>query len=187
VMQTAIRQIASWKNQGFSVVPVSVNLSALQFFQEGFYESVENSLQESGIPASLLELELTERVAMEDSMLTLDRLNRLHALGVNLSIDDFGTGYSSLSYLKRYPIHKIKIDKSFIDGLPDDAEDAAIVTAIIGMAKGLDFKTLAEGVESREQLAFLQQQGCDEMQGYLFSKPVSAVEATALLQKEIDI
>jgi len=120
-------------------------------------------------------------------MLTLDRLNRLHALGVNLSIDDFGTGYSSLSYLKRYPIHKIKIDKSFIDGLPDDTEDAAIVTAIIGMAKGLDFKTLAEGVESREQLAFLQQHGCDEMQGYLFSRPVSADEAAALLQKEIDI
>jgi EAL domain-containing protein (putative c-di-GMP-specific phosphodiesterase class I) len=126
---------------------------------------------------------MTESIAMEDSERTIRVLSQLSELGVNLSIDDFGTGYSSLSYLKRFKIDKLKIDQSFIRDMENHPEDAAIIVAIIGMAKALKFKTIAEGVETEQQLAFLQQNHCDEIQGYLFSKPVPAKQFELLLRK----
>lgn len=132
----------------------------------------------------MLELEMTEGIAMENSERTIGLLNRLHALGVSLSIDDFGTGYSSLSYLKRFKIDKLKIDQSFIRELSRDPEDEAIVSAIIGMAKSLSFKTIAEGVETRDQLEFLREKQCDEIQGYYFCKPLPANEFSELLSTQ---
>jgi EAL domain-containing protein (putative c-di-GMP-specific phosphodiesterase class I) len=129
----------------------------------------------------MVELELTESIAMDDSTFTIDMVARLHALGIGLSIDDFGTGYSSLSYLKRFKIDKLKIDQSFIRDLHSDPDDEAIVTAIIGLAKGLGFRTIAEGVETQEQLDFLRAHQCDEIQGYFYSKPVPADEFARLL------
>ena len=158
------------------VVPVAVNLSVVQFRQKSFYDEVFQALHSCGLDPALLELEITEGIAMDNSELTLSVLERLHTLGVSLAIDDFGIGYSSLNYLKRFQIEKLKIDQSFVRDLGKDPEDEAIVTAIIGMAKGLGFKTLAEGVETEEQLAFLRQHHCDEVQGFLFSKPLAPEE-----------
>jgi len=131
----------------------------------------------------LLELELTERIAMEDSSLTVEQIGKLRAMGVTLSIDDFGTGYSSLSYLKSYQIDKLKIDQSFVRGLGRDANDGSIVTAIIHMAHGLGFRTIAEGVETQAQLDYLRAKGCDEIQGYFFGHPVPAEDFASLLRR----
>jgi diguanylate cyclase (GGDEF)-like protein/PAS domain S-box-containing protein len=182
VLRTAIAQQADWCAAGLPVASVAVNLSAVQIFRTDFTAMVGSLLEEFGLPGAMLDLELTERIAMENSGKTLATLSDLHDRGVVLSIDDFGTGYSSLSYLKRYPVQKLKIDKSFVDGLADDPEDQAIVLAIIGMARGLGFQTVAEGVETREQLQFLQQHGCDEYQGYYFSKPLPPAELEKLLR-----
>ena len=163
------------------MVPVAVNLSVVQFRHEGLQTSVLQALQTSGLPPGMLELELTESVAMEDSEFTVTTINALKSLGVKLSIDDFGTGYSSLSYLKRFAVDKLKIDQSFVRGLNHDAEDEAIVTAVISLANSLGLHTIAEGVETEEQAAFLKASGCNEFQGYLFSKPVPAEALAALL------
>lgn len=183
VLRSAVQQVASWQRDGLNVVPVAVNLSALQFRQASLCKTVGAALQSSQLSPGLLELELTERVAMEDSSLTVDQIRKLRAMGVTLSIDDFGTGYSSLSYLKLYQIDKLKIDQTFVRGLGRDANDASIVTAIIHMAHGLGFRTIAEGVETQAQLDFLRAEGCDEMQGYFFSHPVSADEFATLLRR----
>jgi diguanylate cyclase (GGDEF)-like protein/PAS domain S-box-containing protein len=174
VLQTAIQQVADWQTSGLPIVPVAINLSAGQFRQDTFYQSVVQALCESKLDPAMLELELTENIAMENSERTTSLLDKLHALGVGLSIDDFGTGYSSLCYLKRFRINKLKIDQSFIRDLGRDPEDEAIVTAIIDMSRSLKFKTIAEGVETREQLDFLREKQCDEIQGFFFSKPVPA-------------
>lgn len=174
VMTEAIRQNAAWQRQGLDVVPVAVNLSIAQFRQATLVDMVSNVLQQHQLDPSYLELELTESIAMENIEFTIDTVERLHALGPRLSIDDFGTGYSSLSYLKRFQIDKLKIDQSFVRNLAHDANDEAIVIAIINMAKSLGFKVIAEGVETVEQLAFLRARQCDEIQGYLYSKPVPA-------------
>ena len=129
----------------------------------------------------MLELELTESVAMEDSQFTIEQINTLHALGVTLSIDDFGTGYSSLGYLKRYKIDKLKIDQSFVQDIEHDDDDSALVRTIIVLAHGLGFKTIAEGVETQAQVNFLRTHGCDEIQGYFFSKPLTADAFASLL------
>ena len=129
-----------------------------------------------------LELELTEGVALHDPQGAITMMNHLHERGIRMSIDDFGTGYSSLSHLKKFKVYKLKIDKSFVRDISTDAEDKAIVSAIINMARSLGLKTIAEGVETAEQLAFLQQQHCDEMQGYYFSKPVAPLEFQGLLE-----
>jgi EAL domain-containing protein (putative c-di-GMP-specific phosphodiesterase class I) len=155
----------------------------MQIYREDFAEMVSQMLADAGVPAELLDLELTERIAMESSGKTLATLADLHRRGVVLSIDDFGTGYSSLSYLKRYPVQKLKIDKSFVDGVAEDAEDQAIALAIIGVARGLGFRTIAEGVETEAQWQFLKDNGCDEFQGYYFSKPLPAEDFEALLRK----
>jgi diguanylate cyclase (GGDEF)-like protein/PAS domain S-box-containing protein len=181
VMDTAARQQAAWRAQGLPELSVAVNLSVVQLYKDNFCDTVATILRTHRLSHAMLDLELTERIAMEHSSRTITTLGRLQAMGVSLSIDDFGTGYSSLSYLKRYPVHKLKIDKSFVDGLPADAEDQAIVIAIIGIARGLGFKTVAEGVETKEQWDFLRAHGCDAYQGYYFSKPVEADAITELL------
>ena len=182
VLHTAVQQVADWQLAGLAVVPVAVNLSVVQFRQDTLYETVCQALRISKLEPSMLELEMTEGIAMENSDRTISVLNQLHGLGVSLSIDDFGTGYSSLSYLKRFKIDTLKIDQSFVRDLGRDPEDAAIVTAIIAMAHSLGFRTIAEGVETQEQLNFLREKQCDEIQGYFFSKPVPAEEFVQLLR-----
>lgn len=183
VLHEAVSQAVAWQAAGLRIVPVAVNISVAQFRQDALYQKVVHALDEHKLEPTLLELEITEGVAMENSERTTGMLDNLNALGVKLSIDDFGTGYSSLSYLKRYKIDKLKIDQSFIRDLGSDSEDDGIVTAIIGMAKSLGFKTIAEGVETREQLDFLKRKDCDEIQGYLFSKPVPAETFAELLRQ----
>jgi diguanylate cyclase (GGDEF)-like protein/PAS domain S-box-containing protein len=184
VLHTAIRQAVDWQAAGLPIVPVAVNLSVAQFRQDTLYQTVAQALRASKLDPAMLELEMTEGIAMENSQRTIEVLDQLHALGVALSIDDFGTGYSSLSYLKRFNIDKLKIDQSFVRDLGRDAEDTAIVTAIIGMAKGLGFGTIAEGVETQEQLDFLREKQCDEIQGYLFSRPLPAQMFAELLRND---
>lgn len=183
VLNTALQQLAKWQTEGLNIVPVAVNLSIVQFRQDSLFESICNALRLTKLDPALLELEMTESIAMENHERTIRVLDQLSALGVSLSIDDFGTGYSSLNYLKKFKINKLKIDQSFIRDMERHPEDAAIITAIIGMAKGLNFKTIAEGVETESQLAFLRQNHCDQIQGYLFSKPVPADVFEELLSK----
>lgn len=185
VLRTACAQAKQWRDDGLLPVPVAVNVSAVQFRQENFSAIVRSILLETGLPAEFLELELTESLLLsnEDVMFTI--LHELRDMGVKLAIDDFGTGYSSLSYLKRFRVNKLKIDRSFIRNIVFDPGDAAITTAIISMAKSLNLKVIAEGVENEAQMSFLREHHCDEMQGYLFSKPVTATEAAAMLQSSI--
>jgi EAL domain-containing protein (putative c-di-GMP-specific phosphodiesterase class I) len=150
---------------------MAVNLSARQFKDENLAQIVLAVLQDTGLDPSLLELELTEGTLMDNALATLATLEQLRGIGVFLSIDDFGTGYSSMSYLKRFDVRALKIDKSFISGLPQDSENAAITRAIIAMAHGLKMIVVAEGVETREQLDLLRHYGCDVAQGYLLGRP----------------
>lgn len=174
VLSQAVRQIALWHSRGLSI-PVAVNVSAVQFQQAHFVDRVASVVAVSGIPAALLELELTESILVHDADEALQRLHALARLGVRMSIDDFGTGYSSLAYLKRFPIDKLKIDRSFITGLPQDDSDAGIVHAILQMARALGMKVIAEGVETEAQRQFLHDAGCDEFQGYLFAPALDAL------------
>lgn len=171
VMKTAIRQAALW-NQNDVSLRMSINVSALQFQQANFVDSIAASLKENALSPDKIELELTESILIRDVEDTLKKLASLAELGVKLSIDDFGTGYSSLSYLKRFPINKLKIDRSFIDHLPTDESDVAIVTAIIHLAHALKLRVIAEGVETAQQREFLRELNCDELQGFLFSPAV---------------
>jgi len=159
--------------QGYKPIIISVNLSAVQFRHLNLLNTVATILEEIGLSPQYLELELTESVAMRDPKKAINIMNNLHNLGVRMSIDDFGTGYSSLSYLKKFKIYKLKIDQSFVRDISTDNEDKAIVSAIISMAKLLGYQTIAEGVETVEQLEYLTSQGCDEIQGYFYSKPLS--------------
>ena len=174
VLHTACAQNKAWQAAGLKPVCVAVNLSARQFRQQDLVELVTRILRETGLDAAYLELELTESMIMHDVEATIATLTRLKAIGVKFSIDDFGTGYSSLSYLKRFPIDFLKIDQSFVRDLTTDPDDAAITKTIISMAHDLGHKVIAEGVETEEQKSFLQLHHCDEMQGYLFSRPVPA-------------
>lgn len=173
VLKTACAQNRKWQEMGMPKVPVAVNISAMQFLQKDFKETVARVLHDSGLESGYLELELTESITVKEIDKTVHLLNELKMMGVLVSIDDFGTGYSSLSYLKRFPIDKLKIDQSFVRDIGTDADDAAIVQTIISMGHGLRLKVIAEGVETAEQLAFLKERGCDEIQGYYFSKPLT--------------
>jgi diguanylate cyclase (GGDEF)-like protein/PAS domain S-box-containing protein len=183
VLKTAINQQLVWQKSGLELVPVAVNLSVIQCRQPSLYDEVTAQLRESKLDPSMLELEITEGIAMESSEYIVDLLQRFHDLGIKLSIDDFGTGYSSLSYLKQFKVDKLKIDQSFIRDIASDKDDEAIVTAIIDMSKALGFKTIAEGVETQEQLEFLCAKQCDEIQGYYFSKPLPGDEITKILKQ----
>ncbi|MBE0627570.1 MAG: EAL domain-containing protein [Burkholderiales bacterium] len=178
VLREACRQNKAWQQAGFDAMPISVNVSAVQFRRGDLVAAVTRVLDETGLQARYLELELTEGLLM-DTEIVGAALAGLRALGVTITIDDFGTGYSSLSYLKRYPIDKLKIDRSFIGDLGTDVDDRAIAAAIINLAKTLNLTALAEGVERQEQLDFLRAHGCDEFQGYLAGNPVPAEEFAA--------
>lgn len=179
VLQAVTRQIAEWLRQGLNVVPVAVNVSARQCLGRSLVRRVSDALNRSGIEPSLLRLELTETTAMSDVDHVATLLADIHALGVSLSVDDFGTGYSSLSYLKCFPIDELKVDRSFVRDLVRDADDEAIVRATIALAHGLGMRVVAEGVENDEQLSRLSAQGCDVVQGYLFSRPLSSADLLA--------
>ncbi|HEY8098259.1 MAG TPA: EAL domain-containing protein [Methylobacter sp.] len=183
VLRCAVQQAKAWLEGGFGPLTMAVNLSAVQFRHPDLPELVTRILDEEGLPPEYLELELTEGVAMHNPQDAIAVMNNLHERGVRMSIDDFGTGYSSLSYLKKFKVHKLKIDQSFVCDVSTDTEDRAIISAIISLAKGLGLQTIAEGVETAEQLAFFREQGCDEMQGYLFSKPIPVEQFEALLKQ----
>ncbi|HET7776217.1 MAG TPA: EAL domain-containing protein, partial [Azospira sp.] len=183
VLETALRQLKAWMDQGLPLSQVAVNLSAIQFRQVGLPTMVQDLLAAVGLPASCLELELTESVMMENPGAAIRMLEMLHNAGVRISIDDFGTGYSSLSYLKRIRVDKLKIDQSFIRDLARESEDGAIIQAIISLAQTLNFTTIAEGVETEAQLDFLRTHRCDEIQGYLFSRPLPPEKIPEWLQR----
>jgi len=182
VIREVCRQCAAWRDDPHFDVPVSVNVSAVQFRQRGLEEVIESALAANAIPPAKLELELTESAIIEDVEQARGMLDRLKSRGIRLSVDDFGTGYSSLAYLRRLPIDRLKIDRSFVNDVTDDPEDAVITTAIIGMAKTLGLKTLAEGVETPAQLAFFRDRGCDEAQGYLLARPMAPDTLLAWLE-----
>jgi EAL domain-containing protein (putative c-di-GMP-specific phosphodiesterase class I) len=160
---------------------VAVNLSARQFLQPDAVALVESALQASGLAPERLEIEVTEPAVMTEVEEASARLRRLREIGVQLSLDDFGTGYSSLAHLKRFRFRRIKIDRSFVRGLPHDPDNAALVTAMLAMAHGLGLEVVAEGVETREELAFLEAQGCRAFQGYLFSPPLEPASVAPFL------
>lgn len=182
VLREAVRQIGAWKAQGLSPVPVAVNVSGKQLHHPDFMPRLEKILEGSGKIGEWLDLEITESTLMKDVELTISLLHELCNMGFELSVDDFGTGYSSFSYLTRFPIHTLKIDQSFVRGLPDMRSATAIVNAIAGMAKSLGLKTVAEGVETRAQADYLTAIGCDQLQGYFYGRPVPPAEFAGLLE-----
>jgi len=185
VLRTACAQAKVWQQEKEKAVPVAVNVSAVQFRQEGFCDMIKAVLQETGLDPHYLELELTESLLLSNEDVMFEVLGELQKMGVKLAIDDFGTGYSSLNYLKRLPVTKLKIDRTFIQDLAEGSDDAAITTAIINMAKCLKLKVTAEGVEREAQLSQLRKYGCDEAQGYFFGQPLSATEVTTKLTEHI--
>jgi diguanylate cyclase (GGDEF)-like protein/PAS domain S-box-containing protein len=173
VVRTACHQARKWRDEGLPAVTVAVNVSAVQFRQAGFCELIRRVLNETGLGPQYLELELTEGLLLANADVTLSVLKELKAMGLTLAIDDFGTGYSSFSYLRQFQVSKLKIDRSFIRDIAVNPDDAAIATAIISMAKSLNLKVIAEGVENEAQMSFLRSHLCDEIQGYYFSKPLA--------------
>lgn len=184
VLRTAVQQLKTWMDQGLPPMVMAVNLSAVQFRHPNLLDLVTSILAQAGVPAARLELELTEATAMDNPGNAITIMNRLHERGIRMSIDDFGTGYSSLSYLKKFKVYKLKIEQSFVRDLSHDADDKAIVTAIINLASSMGLQTIAEGVETASQLAYLRLQGCDEVQGYYFSHPVPADQFEAFVRQQ---
>jgi EAL domain-containing protein (putative c-di-GMP-specific phosphodiesterase class I) len=182
VLRTAVQQLKAWLDGGMAPITLSVNLSSVQFRHADLPELVTSILNEAQLPAHLLELELTEGVAMTDPLGAVAVMNNLHERGVRMSIDDFGTGYSSLSYLKKFRVYKVKIDQSFVHDITEDSDDKAIVSAIISMATSLGMQTIAEGVETEGQLEFLKAEGCTEVQGYYFSRPLPVEQFEAFMR-----
>jgi diguanylate cyclase (GGDEF)-like protein/PAS domain S-box-containing protein len=182
VIRAACAQLAEWRGAALEPLPIAVNLAAKQFTNGDLVTTVNAALAEHGVPAHLLELEVTESDAMQNPEAAIVKLGALRVSGVHVSIDDFGTGYSSLSYLKRFPVDKLKLDRSFVSGLPADAHDASIARAVITMAHSLGLEVVAEGVETNEQRDFLGERGCDQMQGYLLSRPLPPAEAARYLR-----
>jgi diguanylate cyclase (GGDEF)-like protein/PAS domain S-box-containing protein len=182
VLHEACRQARAWQDAGLPLLPLAVNVSAVEFRDDGFVEGLRAILSETGLEARYLELELTEGVLMEHAESTASVLKQLKMMGVHLVVDDFGTGYSSLSYLQQFPIDVLKIDQSFVHRITGDLDDSPIVSAIIDMGKNLKQRVIAEGIETQEQLAFLQAHHCTEGQGYLFSQPLAATQFAHLLQ-----
>jgi diguanylate cyclase (GGDEF)-like protein len=175
ILQEACRQMAEWKAAGSTVDRMSVNISTLQFQQPDFLKMVTQILETTGLPPEYLEIELTESI-VQDPERSVPLMEQIRAKGIRISLDDFGTGYSSLSYLHRFPISRIKIDKSFVQKLPDDVGSASIVRAIAQLGSSLSMKITAEGIETDSQLSFIQEQGCDEVQGFLTGRPIAAAD-----------
>jgi EAL domain-containing protein (putative c-di-GMP-specific phosphodiesterase class I) len=181
VLRTACSQVAQWRRRGQSSLRAAVNLSVRQLQHTELVARVQEILQETRLPADALELEITESIAMRNSGRAIDNLRALKTLGVRVSIDDLGTGYSSLSALRLFPIDTLKIDRSFVQGVPHNTDDSAIAAAVIALGNTLGVNVVAEGVERPEQLAFFREQGCAEWQGYLLARPVTAAECEGLL------
>jgi diguanylate cyclase (GGDEF)-like protein/PAS domain S-box-containing protein len=182
VLHTACQQAKTWLDEGLGEISVAVNISGEQLRQAHFVDQVAGALADSGLPPGMLELEITESTAMAEPEIMVSRLTELKRMGIDLSIDDFGTGYSSLAYLQRFPVDRLKVDRSFVCHVVSSANDAGIVTAMIAMAHQLSFEIIAEGVETEDQLAFLRTHACDEVQGYLISPPLSAEHFAAWLR-----
>jgi EAL domain-containing protein (putative c-di-GMP-specific phosphodiesterase class I) len=180
----ACRQNKAWQDAGLPPIKVCVNVSARQFAEKNFVNRVVNALEKSGLDARHLELELTESLIMRDIGQAITTMNGLQRLGVQIAIDDFGTGYSSLSALKTFPVARLKIDKSFIQGLPSNVDDRAVTTAVISLGKKLNLRIVAEGVENDDQIAFLRKNKCDELQGFHFSRPIPPEQIGAFLHKQ---
>lgn len=174
VMREACRQNMAWQQAGLQALPIAINLSAVHFKQAGLLRDVRQTLKDHALPAHCLELELTESSIMQDASTTVATMQQLKQVGVMLALDDFGTGYSSLSQLKGLPLDNLKLDQSFVRGLPEDRDDLAICTAVIAMGQALGLKVIAEGVETAAQLAVLHSLGCDVGQGYFFARPMPA-------------
>jgi len=185
VMRTACIQGAAWLASGLEI-SVGVNLSARQFTQPNLFETIRIILEETGFPAHLLDLELTESVVMQQGSETIAILHQLRQLGITISLDDFGTGYSSLSYLQQFPINTLKIDRSFVKDITGKTGEGTLASAIIAMAHSLRMKVIGEGVESAEQLAFLQERQCHMIQGYYFSKPLPSHAVTELMHSNLE-
>jgi EAL domain-containing protein (putative c-di-GMP-specific phosphodiesterase class I) len=187
VLREACRQAKAWQDARLPLVQMAVNVSTVEFRSDDFLEGVRAILEETCLEPRYLELELTESILMQHVEFTAPVLHKLKAMGVRLAVDDFGTGYSSLSYLRQFPIDTLKIDQSFVREIDANTDDAPIITAVINMAKSLKHRVLAEGVETVEQLAFLQAHGCDKAQGYYFSSPVPAANFAKLLETGISV
>ncbi|MCB1716444.1 MAG: EAL domain-containing protein, partial [Candidatus Competibacteraceae bacterium] len=183
VLRTACAQARHWHEAGLPTFTLAVNISSVQFLQQDFAESVNTILNETRLEPTRLVLEITEGALIQNTTRTHALLQTIKARGVNLAIDDFGTGYSSLTYLKTFPVDILKIDRSFVQDMTADHASAELVFAIIALARALGLRTVAEGVETAEQLALLQTQQCDEVQGYYFSRPLPEAAITALLQE----
>jgi diguanylate cyclase (GGDEF)-like protein len=187
VLRTACLQAKAWQENDGPFTRVAVNVSPRQFLENDLFQTIKEVLAETGLKPSSLELEITESAVMQDPERTLHVLQQLHDLGIQLSIDDFGTGYSSLTYLRRFPVHSVKIDRSFVLDIPGDEGSMTLVRAIIGLAHELKLTVTAEGVETEEQLTLLKQLNCDEIQGYIAYRPLSLDKLEELLAKEMEI
>lgn len=183
VKQTVCNQIVAWQEAGIDIVPISVNISVKRFMQRRFIDSIEKIFHETGLEPHLFEVEITESLFIESEYQVIDAIQYLKELGIKVSLDDFGTGYSSLSYLKKLKVDTIKLDRSFIHTIGSSEEADIVVEGILKLIKNLQINVIAEGVETEEQLRFLQKHQCDEAQGYLFSRPVKAEQFQQLLQK----
>lgn len=183
ILYKACTEMKAWIDRGLSDIRVAVNLSARQFQQSDLVPIVTQTLKRTGLDAKFLELEITETIAMQDIKYTKEKLNQLSDMGIHISMDDFGTGYSSLSYLKQFPLHSLKIDRSFVKDITFDPCDLAIASAIVALGKGLNINVVAEGVETEAQLEYLRQLGCAEIQGYFFSPPLPAKDTIKLLKE----
>ena len=181
ILETACLQLKEWLDDGLPLQQVSVNISARQFMDDGFMKTVEDALDNAGLPPHNLEIEITESMLIGDINRIELQLKRLKKMGIKVALDDFGTGYSSLSYLKRFPIDVLKIDQSFVREMTIDSKDASIACAIIDMGHSLGQKIVAEGVENETQLLFLSKRKCDIIQGYYFSRPLPVEDMTALM------
>jgi EAL domain-containing protein (putative c-di-GMP-specific phosphodiesterase class I) len=185
VLQTACEQNMAWQREGLPTVSMAVNLSPRQFQDDNLLRDIDEVLNVTSMPAALLQLEITESMVMQNVNQAIKTLAEIQERGIRLAIDDFGTGYSSMSMMKKFPIDTIKIDKSFIRDIETNTEDRAIAKAIISMAKALGLTVVAEGVETSGQHRFLNEHACDELQGYLFSKPLPSDQLSALLRSHV--
>jgi EAL domain-containing protein (putative c-di-GMP-specific phosphodiesterase class I) len=183
VLRTVCAQARKWQDEGIPAVSIAINVSTVQFRQKGFCEVIRRVLNETGLDPQYLQLELTESIFLADADETLSLIQKLKAMGLTLAIDDFGTGYSNFNYLRQFRISKLKIDRSFIRDVAVNPDYVAITTAIISMAKSLNLKVIAEGVEDEAQMSFLRAHQCDEIQGYYFSKPLAVDKVAAKLRR----
>jgi EAL domain-containing protein (putative c-di-GMP-specific phosphodiesterase class I) len=187
VLRAACTEVKRWHDEGLAGLRLAVNLSSRQFRHKRLVTNIARILDETGFDGRYLEFEITESVLMDLDNQVSEVLARIKEMGISISIDDFGTGYSSLSYLKRFPIDTLKIDRSFVRDIPADLDDVAIVRAIIAMARSLRMRTVAEGVELEEQMRFLRAEGCEEMQGFFYSRPLPSDEIVRLLKLKAQV